>query len=87
MRGFTGTAPCWLHVSDAFEAAVGAPGPYEIDGANAERESDGLLVLVGLTRYLVPMAHVVMVTQEQEAPPQNPQVPDPGPGEPPSDDD
>lgn len=70
MRGFTDTAnPVMLHVSTAFATAVGAAGPFQIDGAAAERETDGLLVTVGSTRYFVPAQHVVMVAQLQNAAP------------------
>lgn len=66
MRGFTdSTKPVWLHVSQTFQTALGATGPFQIDGGSAERETDGLLVTVGVTRYFVPTQHVVMVTQEQ----------------------
>ena len=68
MRGFTDTEnPVLLHVSPEFATVVGAPGPFEIDGGAAERETDGLLVTVGGNRYFVPAAHVVMVVQAQEA--------------------
>lgn len=84
MRGFTNSAaPVYLHVSQEFASAVGGAGPFEIDGAAAERETDGLLVTVGANRYFVPAAHVVLVTQQQaEAPPASPptQLPPAGNG-------
>ena len=52
MRGFTDTTnPVMLHVSGEFEEALGAAGPFPIDGAAAERETDGLLVTVDGTRF------------------------------------
>ena len=70
MRGFTdATNPVWLHVSTEFATALGLPGPFQIDGNLAERETDGLLVTVAGTRYFVPAQHVVMVRQEQVSEP------------------
>jgi len=87
MRGFTDSAaPVYLHVSQTFASAVGAAGPFEIDGAAAERETDGLLVTVAGTRYFVPAQHVVMVAQVQQAPAEGApptQLPPAGGGTPP----
>lgn len=83
MRGFTDTAnPVYLHVSDVFATALGkGPGPFQIDGRAAERDTDGLVVTVAGTRYFVPLQHVVMVRQVQDRPqlPEPTQIPPPAP--------
>lgn len=84
MRGFVdSTNPVWLHVSSEVEGILGAEGPFQIDGARAEREADGgILVTVGETRYLVPAGQWTLVTQLQPAPetPQDPEETPPGGG-------
>lgn len=66
MNGFGDSAePIWLHVSELAEVAINAAGPYQIESASSERAADGIVTTVGGTRYLVPWAHVIAVTQAQ----------------------
>lgn len=83
MQGFTDTAnPVHLYLKEG--GALGS-GPFDIDGAQASLNGDGILADVGGTRYWVPTHMIDHIEQAQQAPIVYPDSPaPPAPPAPPS---